>query len=167
MRKQLVLAAAFLMPSLALADVDQQDSRGRMRSFRINGYELSGAEYLPFSQPALGLTLYLSLAVYPLLGWTMLRRTEQPARIAGTALLGSLVFFLITNFSSWLRQDLPYPMTAAGLMESYWMGLPFLRGTLMGDLTFTAVLFGLHAVLSRATAPADRLVRIPVEHASR
>ena len=133
-------------------------------NYAQHGYD---AEYLPISQPALGLTLYLSLAVYPLLGWTMLRRTEQPARIAGTALLGSLVFFLITNFSSWLRQDLPYPMTAAGLMESYWMGLPFLRGTLMGDLTFTAVLFGLHAVLSRATAPADRLVRIPVEHASR
>ncbi len=46
---RLALVAFTLLPSLARAGSgDDEDSRGLMRAFRINGYELSGAEYWPF-----------------------------------------------------------------------------------------------------------------------
>jgi hypothetical protein len=107
--------------------------------------------------------LYACFAVYGVLGWAFLRRTENPLRIGGVTFLASLLFFLTTNFGSWLGQSLPYDRGPAGLLESYWMALPFWRGTLVSDLVFSGGLFGLHAALSRAFAPAA----VPVEHTPR
>ncbi|MEK7158205.1 MAG: DUF6580 family putative transport protein [Patescibacteria group bacterium] len=45
----------------------------------------------------------------------------------------SVFFYFWTNFGVWLIGNL-YPLTAAGLMESYIMGLPFLRYALEGNL---------------------------------
>ena len=83
--------------------------------------------------------------------------------LAGVTFLASLLFFLTTNFGSWLGQSLPYDRGPAGLLESYWMALPFWRGTLVSDLVFSGALFGLHAALSRAFVPAP----VPVEHTPR
>ena len=118
-----------------------------------HGYD---PDYLP-SWP-----VYVAFALYPMLGRGLLRRTESPARIAGVAVAGGLLFFLITNLASWAMQALPYGYSLTGLVNCYEMGLPFYRGTLTGDLAFTAVLFGLHAVLSRAYFPAERVVPHPV-----
>jgi hypothetical protein len=103
--------------------------------------------------------LYLCFAAYGVLGWAFLRRTENPLRIAGVTFAASLLFFLVTNFGSWQDQSLPYDRGAAGLLESYWMAVPFWRGTLVSDFVFSGALFGLYAVLSRAFVPAP----IPVE----
>jgi hypothetical protein len=57
------------------------------------------------------------------------------------ALVGSIFFFLVTNASAWWV--LPeYTKDFSGLLNSYAAGVPFFRGTLAGDLLFTAVLFG-------------------------
>ena len=63
---------------------------------------------------------------------------REPAADRGRHLLARLLFFLVTNFVSWLGQALPYDRGPAGLLESYWMALPFWRGTLASDLVFTA-----------------------------
>jgi hypothetical protein len=83
-----------------------------------------------------------------------LRATENASRIGGAALLGSLQFFLITNFPSFLRR---YPHTWAGFSNCYTLALPFFGRTLAGDLVTTAVLFGLHAWLSRTVYPPERI----------
>jgi hypothetical protein len=119
--------------------------------------------YLPFTNLLYGLTIYSGLALYPLLGWGLLRRTEHPLRIGGTTVAAGLVFFLTTNCASWLY-DPQYEKTALGLLQSYWNGLPFLRGTLTGDLTFAGVLFGLYAVLVRV--PFGRPVPATVDGVS-
>ena len=119
------------------------------------------ADYLPIW------SLYLCFAVYGVVGWALLRRSRNPLRIAGVTVLASLLFFLVTNFGSWLGQALPYSRGPAGLLESYQMALPFWRGTLVSDLVFSGALFGLHAVLSRVLVPAERLARVPVEHTPR
>ena len=50
---RLALILSCLLPTLSLAaSGEEDDSRGRMQAFRINGYELSGAEYWPFSGSA-------------------------------------------------------------------------------------------------------------------
>ena len=41
-----------------------------------------------------------------------------------------------------------YPKTAEGLFQAYVAGIPFFQNTLMGDLFFSAVLFGGFALLS-------------------
>lgn len=91
-------------------------------------------------------TVYACLAVYGVLGWLLCRNSTNPLRAGAATLASSAIFFLVTNFVSWQRFDLPYNPGISGLFESYWMGLPFWRGTLMSDVLFTAVLFGLDAV---------------------
>jgi len=96
-------------------------------------------------------------AGYLALGWALLRKTESPFWIGGTAIGGSLLFFLTTNFGAWVGQTLPYGYSLEGLMNCYAAGIPFYRGTCIGDLAFSAALFGAHAVLSRAYFPAERV----------
>lgn len=129
-----------------------------LMNYAQHGYD---ADYLPIWK------IYLCLSVYGVLGWGLLRRSKGPLRIAGVTFLASLLFFLTTNFGSWQAQSLPYDRGPAGLLESYWMALPFWRGTLVSDLVFGGALFGLHAALSRAFVPAGRTARVAVENTPR
>lgn len=61
----------------------------------------------------------------------------------------SLIFFLVSNFGAWLDVFMPYPKTLVGLLEAYVAGLPFLKGTMIGDLVFTGVLFGAWQLIFR------------------
>jgi len=103
-----------------------------------------------------------SFAIYPLFG-LLLKRNLGPLRIGVTAFGASVAFFLITNFASWLRQDLPYGYTLMGLFNCYVQGVEFYRGTLLGDLTFTAALFVAHAVLTRSSVSIEEPITIPVD----
>jgi hypothetical protein len=100
---------------------------------------------------------FLYFAGYAAIGWLFLRRTESPLRIGGAALGAGLLFFLVSNFVAWLEQAYPYGYSFAGLLDCYGAGLPFYRGTLAGDVIFTGALFGLHAALSRAYFPDERV----------
>jgi len=50
----------------------------------------------------------------------------------------------------------------AGLGECYLLGIPFFGLTLAGDFAYAAVLFGLHAWLSRKYFPRERVGIEPV-----
>lgn len=100
---------------------------------------------------------WLYFSAYALVGYLFLRRSTSPIRIACTALGVSLGFFVVSNFVSWLEQAQPYGYSFQGLLDCYTAAIPFYRGTLLGDLMFSAALFGAHAVLSRAYFPAERV----------
>lgn len=100
---------------------------------------------------------WLCFGVYVALGAWLLRRTESPVAIAGATLGAGLLFFVVTNFFSWVEQALPYGYSFAGLMNCYAAAIPFHQGTLVGDFVFGGALFGAHAVLSRAYFPAERV----------
>jgi hypothetical protein len=101
---------------------------------------------------------WFCLAGYAVLGWALLRKTESRLWIGGTAVGASLLFFLTTNFMSWIEQAHPYGYSFEGLVNCYAAGIPFYRGTFLGDTAFSAALFGAHAVLSHAYFPAERVV---------
>jgi hypothetical protein len=117
--------------------------------------------YAWFGLPPYNRWVYASFLVYVVLG-RLLARTDSPGRIGLAAVLGGLQFFLITNFGVWYGSlglpDAMYPPTAAGLLECYALGLPFLGYTLLGDLGFSAALFGAHAWLARAAAKPQAAV---------
>jgi hypothetical protein len=69
-------------------------------------------------------------------------KIRSPFRILGAALGASAVFFLVTNFACWPGNPL-YAQDASGLVACYAAGLPFLKGTVAGNLIYSAVLFGL------------------------
>jgi hypothetical protein len=97
---------------------------------------------------------YVGFVAYVLVGRLIGEKDLSPVNIAGAALWGSVVFFLISNFGSWVASDL-YPRSPAGLWECYALGVPFYRNTLLSDVVFTAGFFGLHAILARGLVPAQ------------
>lgn len=86
---------------------------------------------------------------------TKLRRTENPLWIGAGAAAGSLQFFLITNFASWLAYPQTYGRSVSGLVHCYIAGIPFYGRTMASDLFYAGVLFGLHAWLSRAVVRSE------------
>ena len=54
-----------------------------------------------------------------------------------TIFMGSLSFFIVTNFGVWL---LGYPKTWTGLVECYTLALPFFRNSLLGDFFYSGVM---------------------------
>jgi hypothetical protein len=75
-----------------------------------------------------------------------LREKRTVPRIGGWTFLGSLQFFLITNFAVWAFLG-SYPHSPAGLLACYAAGLPFFCNTLAGDILYAAMLFGAFALL--------------------
>lgn len=90
-----------------------------------------------FTQPFVFLSFFLIVAM----GWLALRKVT-PLRLLGSSLAASVLFFLISNFGVWLTGGGMYPMSLEGLMTCYAAGLPFFRNSMLGDLVFTAALFG-------------------------
>lgn len=64
---------------------------------------------------------------------------EYTATMTLMGLVSVIFFYLWTNFGVWIIGDW-YPHTAAGLMQSYAMGLPFLRPQILGNLVIVPVL---------------------------
>lgn len=77
-----------------------------------------------------------------LFGLVLYKKVSLSLTLVG-ALGSSLIFFLVSNFGCWPA----YPQTFEGLMACYAAGIPFLKGTLLGDLFYTGVLFGSFEVL--------------------
>jgi hypothetical protein len=93
------------------------------------------------------LAVYGSFSLVVCLGlWLQSRRSAFT--IAGAAMASSILFFIVVDFGIWAMGDM-YPRTLAGLIACYTAALPFLRNQMMGDLLYTAVLFGGFALLER------------------
>jgi hypothetical protein len=130
--------------------------------------------------------VYGSYLVYVLLGRLLIGRSRSPLRIGGVTLLGAAQFFLITNFAVFLRSAVDpatipggaawyqvmqpgtswalnkYAANAAGLVACYSLALPFAWRTVLSDLGFTALFFGLAALLSRAALARKPVVASPL-----
>ena len=74
-----------------------------------------------------------------------LRKKVNIQNIAIASLAGSVIFFIVTNFVMWVASGF-YPLTTAGLIDCYMKAIPFFGGTLMGDLFYNAILFGVYAI---------------------
>ncbi|MCL5775123.1 MAG: hypothetical protein M1333_02830 [Patescibacteria group bacterium] len=92
----------------------------------------------------------LMLAVYAshLLGvlfglWIKQEKGSRWLKIFASSVGASLLFFAITNFAFLYVQ---YPHNFSGIVQAYVAGMPFLKGTVLGDLTYSVVLFGAYAL---------------------
>jgi hypothetical protein len=78
---------------------------------------------------------------------TSLKQNAGVLRILGSALAGSVSFFVVSNFAVWAAWEM-YPRSFAGLMMCYGAALPFFRRAVEGDLLFASVMFGAPVLLS-------------------
>src|SRR5690606_38740436 len=83
--------------------------------------------------------IYLSFGLSALVGWRVKSRTSG-GDVVGASLFCSVHFSLISSAGVWAAGM--YDRELEGLLQSDTMALPFFRGTVMGDLFYTAVFFG-------------------------
>ena len=96
--------------------------------------------FIGFDSPQSRLAVYGSFVLIGVLG-LIIRERKNIATVLGSSVLGSVLFFLITNWV-FLYPPKMYPHTFAGQIASYTNAIPFFRNTLLGDLFYVAVLFG-------------------------
>ncbi len=95
--------------------------------------------------------VYASFVVVACLGFWLRGHTRSIGRLGLTAVTGSVLFFLLTNFAVWaLQVKGMYPLTFGGLMTCYAAALPFFQNALVGDLVFTGVFFGAWALIEKS-----------------
>lgn len=102
--------------------------------------------------------VYTCFALNVLWGWLFLKKVS-PVRVGGLSLLSAVQFFLISNFGVWLGSHGlagEYATNFGGLMLCYTEGLPFFRRTLIGDLGFSALFFGVYVWVTSLQSAAAK-----------
>lgn len=82
--------------------------------------------------------VYVSFIIIALIGG-MLKKYKWQS-LAAASLASSVLFFLITNFGVWAASGM-YQQNISGLVQSYAMGIPFFRNTLISDLFYSFSFF--------------------------
>ena len=59
-------------------------------------------------------------------------------------LISSLIFFIVSNFGVWV---LSYPHTIEGLITCYTMAIPFFGYSILGDMAWSLIIFGLYETI--------------------
>jgi hypothetical protein len=78
---------------------------------------------------------YLGFAAYSVAGY--LSKTRKTAALG--LIIGSLVFFVISNFGVWVSALSPYPKTGTGLLAAYTAAIPFYAPELLSSFLFSAI----------------------------
>jgi hypothetical protein len=86
--------------------------------------------------------VYLSFALIVVIGMMMLKE-KKIGNIFFASVISSVSFFVITNFGLWLSTSF-YTKTGAGLAACFTAAIPFFHQTLLSDLLFVGLLFGLY-----------------------
>lgn len=97
------------------------------------------------------LAVYVSLALVVFLGTKVAGRMSFINTVA-SSIVAAVLFFLITNLACWGL----YTYTWAGLVECYTMGLPFFRMTLLSNVVFSAIFYGVYYIVNSRVLASKR-----------
>jgi len=90
-------------------------------------------------------SVYLSFILIVGIGMIFIRK-KKAGNIILASVTASVLFFIVTNFAVWMSGFI-YPKTGAGLAACYVAAIPFFHYTLLGDLFFVGVMFGLYHLI--------------------
>jgi hypothetical protein len=122
---------AFLLPIAAM-----------LLSDLVLGVAVYGIALLKF-QPV----VYFCMLIATGIG-RLIRNRKSVVAIGSVTLGNAVIFYLVTNLAVWAWGEL-YPRTWSGLITCYTVAIPFFGNTLLGDISFAALLFGGFALLER------------------
>lgn len=104
-------------------------------------------ESMGFYDRSTMLAVYASFVLAGLIGGALRSRVNFWS-VPAAAVAGSAIFFILTNFASWLDPQMGYAKTAAGLIECYIAAIPFAGNNLVGNLLFSGIFFGAYEALA-------------------
>ncbi|MDH4358915.1 MAG: hypothetical protein OEV37_03215 [Candidatus Berkelbacteria bacterium] len=120
-KKGVAAAAAFVILTMFISDIF-----------------LGFGSYTPF--------VYLGFLAYPL---ASILSKKGPIGFIGAPLVGSVSFFLVSNFGVWVSGW--YPQTLPGFLDCYIKAIPFYRNTLLSDILFCALIFSIYTIYKKIT----------------
>ncbi len=124
--------AAFLVPLAALFVSNLLLNNWIYAEF-VDGFQLFNVG---------SLWIYGAFVLITLLGMGILTKVN-PGRFLGASVGAAVIFLLVTNFGVWMS-SVAFPKTWTGLIACYTAAIPFFWNTLMGNLAFGAVMFGVY-----------------------
>ncbi len=93
------------------------------------------------------IAVYLSFGLIVLLS-SFFNKKVTLLSVLGTSLLSAIIFFILTNLSSWLFgldiNNMPYTKDWAGLTWCFTSALPFFKYSVASVLLYSGVLFGIY-----------------------
>ena len=98
--------------------------------------------FIGFYQWQIMLSVYLSFIAIAGLG-KLLKKRKNIINTASATLASSIIFFLVTNFAVWYFGDW-YSRDLAGLALCYNLAIPFFKSTLLSNLLYSGLLFGVY-----------------------
>lgn len=87
------------------------------------------------------LVVYASIILMSVIGHSFIKMNV--IRITSVVTLSTLLFFILTNFAVWYGSPM-YSKDISGLLSCYTMAIPFGLNSLIGNLTFSGILFGVY-----------------------
>jgi len=84
--------------------------------------------------------VYVSFIITVFMGMNLLKN-RKAHRIAFTAIASSVIFFIFTNFAVWMGSPF-YSQDFTGLFSCFTLALPFFGVSLLGDLFYSTLFFG-------------------------
>ena len=91
---------------------------------------------------------YVAFALTVGMGFA-LRGRNRLVPVAVATLASAVLFFVVTNFAPLAVPAGIYPNSWEGIMQSYVAAIPFFRNSLIGDVFYSALLFGGFALAER------------------
>jgi len=104
--------------------------------------------FVGFYEPRTMAVVYASFFAIGLIGFLVRMcdsrfHTSRFYAVGLAAVSGSLLFYFTTNFAVWAFSGM-YTPTLDGLLLSYYMAFPFFKFTLLGDLFYVSLFFGIY-----------------------
>jgi len=83
---------------------------------------------------------YGAFFIIGLMGFLLLKKIKIRSILIGS-LSASLLFFILSNFGVWISGTM-YPKDLSGFVSCYIAAIPFIKNTILGDLMYCSILFG-------------------------
>ena len=115
------------------------------------------AQYYDSFQVFGSMWVYGALLCIGVMAYFLLKKASW-GKLLLTSTLGAVLFFLVTNFGSWIGPTSPYVKDISGLMTSYAAGIPFFRNAILGDIFFSFVLFGAYEYFASKMTDVDPII---------
>ncbi len=94
--------------------------------------------------------VYASFLLIGFLG-LIFKRHKKWRVIGSLAVGGAVLFFLTTNFAVWAFTPW-YSKDLLGLSQCFMLALPFFKNTLLGNIVYTGIFFGIFEIINQAYA---------------
>ncbi|MFA7653419.1 MAG: DUF6580 family putative transport protein [Candidatus Magasanikbacteria bacterium] len=105
------------------------------------------------------LSVYAGFTVMGLIGLKV-RANKKITTVIGGTLLGSVIFYLVTNFMIWAFGTM-YAHNFTGLIQSYTMAIPFFKNSLTGDIAYITILAGSYEMAMKIVNQYSKQVSLP------